>query len=166
MPRKHHSTGTKSRRQIVHARRRAAQTRNLMAVGAVLVVVLIAVVALTFNQGGNTAAAPTVQGAQEISVQEAYEKYQQGVFLLDVREQEEWDAFHIPDTTLIPLGELPDRLSELPRDQEIVVVCNSGNRSQAGRDILLEAGFTSVTSMEGGVTGWSDLGLPIEGTRP
>jgi rhodanese-related sulfurtransferase len=166
MPKKHYSTGTKSRREAIRARRRAAQVRNWTAIGAVLVIALIAIVAFAFNQSGNTTASPTTQGAQEISVQEAYEKYQQGVFLLDVREPEEWDNFHIPDTTLIPLGELPDRLSELPRDQEIVVVCNSGNRSQIGRDTLLEAGFTNVTSMKGGVTEWSNQGYPIEGTRP
>lgn len=167
MPRKHYPSGSKSRRELVRARRRAARVRNWMAIGAVLVVALIAIVAFAFKQGGSLTAVPTVQGAQEISVQQAYEYYQSGdYFFLDVREQEEWDNFHIPDTTLIPLGELPDRLAEVPTDKPIVVVCNSGNRSQTGRDMLLRAGFTNVTSMEGGVTAWSDLGYPIEGTRP
>ena len=52
------------------------------------------------------------------------------------------------------------RVDELPRDQEIVVVCRSGNRSQQGRAILLEAGFTQVTSMAGGVTQWRAAGHP------
>jgi rhodanese-related sulfurtransferase len=102
----------------------------------------------------------------EISVQDAYAKYQQGVFFLDVREQSEWDTFHIPNTTLIPLGELPNRLNELPRDQLIIVVCRSGHRSAQGRDILLNAGFTNVVSVAGGLTEWSNQGYPIDGTRP
>jgi len=167
MSKKHHSTGTRSRREAVRARRRAVQARRWSAIGAVLVIALIAIIAFAFKPDGGTEAAATVQGAQEISAQQAYEYYQTGdYFFLDVREQEEWDNFHIPGTTLIPLGELPDRLAEVPTDKPIVVVCNSGNRSQTGRDTLLQAGFTNVRSMEGGVTGWSDLGYPIEGTRP
>lgn len=166
MSRKKYSTGSRSRRQIARARRRAALTRRWSAIGAVAVIALIAIVALVFGRGESAPATPTVQGAREITVQAAYQKYQAGVFLLDVREQSEWDAFHIPNTTHIPLGELPDRLNELPRDEEIVVVCRSGNRSQEGRDILLRAGFSNVVSMSGGLKQWSALGYPIEGTRP
>jgi rhodanese-related sulfurtransferase len=62
--------------------------------------------------------------------------------------------------TLIPLGQLESRVSELPKDQPIVVVCRSGNRSQAGRDILLNAGFENVTSMASGMLQWRSMGLP------
>ena len=88
--------------------------------------------------------------------------YQQGVFLLDVRTQEEWDEFHAPNTTLIPLDQLGSRLSELPQDEPIVVVCRSGNRSQAGRDILLANGYEPATSMAGGLNAWREAGFPIE----
>jgi len=98
----------------------------------------------------------------EISVTEAYEMYQAGAFLLDVRDQEEWDEFHIPGTTLIPLEELESRLDEVPRDQDIVVVCRSGNQSCDGRDILQAAGLERVTSMDGGLSDWRDAGYPIE----
>jgi rhodanese-related sulfurtransferase len=101
-----------------------------------------------------------------ISVAEAYQKYQAGTFMLDVRTQEEWDEFHAPNTTHIPLDELEARVNELPKDQEIVVICRSGNRSQQGRDILLENGFTAVTSVEGGLKEWSAAGYPIKGSRP
>jgi rhodanese-related sulfurtransferase len=101
-----------------------------------------------------------------ISVAQAYEKYQKGVYFLDVRTQSEWDAVHIPKATLIPLDELPNRLSEVPKDQEIVVVCRSGNRSQKGRDILKQAGFTQVISMDGGVNAWKSAGYPVEGNSP
>ncbi|MEZ0396078.1 MAG: rhodanese-like domain-containing protein [Anaerolineales bacterium] len=102
----------------------------------------------------------------EISVEEAYQKYQQGVFFLDVRRLDEWETYHIPNTTLIPLEELPSRVSELPRDRQIVVVCRTGNRGAQARDYLLSVGFSTVTSMAGGVERWSALNYPIEGTRP
>jgi rhodanese-related sulfurtransferase len=139
--------------------------RNWYLLGALLVLVVIVVVAILLNKQGVGGASAT-QLTYVITVQDAYQKYQEGVFILDVREPSEWDEFHIPNTTLIPLGELPDRLDEVPQDQPIVVVCRSGNRSQSGRDILVNAGFQNVTSMSGGVTQWSNLGYPIEGTRP
>jgi rhodanese-related sulfurtransferase len=98
----------------------------------------------------------------EIGLEEAYQKYQAGAFVLDVRTPEEWEEFHAPNTTLIPLNELESRLDEVPRDREIVVVCRSGNRSQAGRDILRQAGFDSVTSLAGGLNAWRDAGYPVE----
>lgn len=97
---------------------------------------------------------------REVSVAEAAALRDQGAFVLDVREPDEWNAGHIPGATLIPLGELESRVDELPRDQQIVVVCRSGNRSQTGRDILLDAGFQDVTSMGGGMNDWTSQGLP------
>jgi len=99
----------------------------------------------------------------EISVAEANKLYPDGAFFLDVREVVEWEAGHVPDTTNIPLSELESRLSELPDDQDIVVICRSGNRSAEGRDILLDAGFKNVTSMAGGVSDWKDAGYPYDG---
>ena len=98
----------------------------------------------------------------EISIDEAHELYQESVFFLDVRTQEEWDDFHAPATTLIPLDQLESRLGELPEDEQIVVVCRSGNRSQTGRDIMLANGFEQVTSMDGGLNAWRAVGYPIE----
>ncbi|NSW54045.1 MAG: rhodanese-like domain-containing protein [Anaerolineae bacterium] len=85
-----------------------------------------------------------------------------GAFMLDVREPDEWQAGHIPGATLIPRGELEARLDELPTDRPIVVYCRSGNRSAVGRDILLDAGFLSVTSMAGGFNAWAQAGYETE----
>ena len=112
-----------------------------------------------FGGGGGAA---TTSLAPQISVNEAYSMYQNGAFVLDVRTDEEWNEFHAPNTTLIPLDQLAARVNEVPRDREIVVVCRSGNRSQQGRDILLNAGFENVTSMTGGLNEWRSLGYPIE----
>ena len=98
----------------------------------------------------------------EIPVAEAYQKYQEGAFILDVRTQEEWDEEHIPGAALIPLDELPYRINEVPADQEIIVICHSGNRSPAGRDILLDAGFERVTSSIGGIRSWAIMSYPLE----
>ncbi len=122
---------------------------------AVVIVAAAAFAVLQQNRPG-VAALPA-----EISVNQASQKREQGAFILDVREPSEWAQFHIPGATLIPLGDLPTRLSEVPADREVVVVCRSGNRSAQGRDILLNAGFTRVTSMAGGVTQWQAQGLPI-----
>ena len=100
--------------------------------------------------------------SREVNVDEAYQMYQTGVFVLDVRTQEEWDEYHAPNTTLIPLDQLQARLSEVPKDKEILVVCRSGNRSQQARDILLSAGY-NATSMAGGLKEWFAKGYPIEG---
>jgi rhodanese-related sulfurtransferase len=130
-----------------------------------IVLAVVALVIVLLVLWGNSRAGrnnPPAGLPPEISASEAYAKYQGGAFLLDVRTQEEWNDFHAPNTTLIPLDQLPSRLNELPRDKEIVVVCRSGNRSQQGRDILLNAGFQQVTSMQGGLNEWRASGYPVE----
>ena len=97
----------------------------------------------------------------EISVDEAHDMYQEGV-LLDVRTQEEWDDFHAPNSIHIPLDQLESRHTELPQNEQIAVICRSGNRSQAGRDMLLNNGFEAVTSVSGGLNAWRNAGYPIE----
>ncbi len=119
------------------------------------VVVLVLAGVLMAGQGGNSAGLPA-----EISVQQAYEKYQQGTLLLDVRTQPEWDEYHAPNAILIPLDELPNRLSELPKDAEIVVICRSGNRSAVATDILRQNGF-NATSVAGGMNAWRAAGYPV-----
>jgi rhodanese-related sulfurtransferase len=96
----------------------------------------------------------------EVAVDEASRLRDAGAFVLDVRQPEEWAAGHIPDATLIPLGELASRIAEVPADRQVVVVCRSGNRSAQGRDILLGAGHASVTSMAGGMNDWTAAGYP------
>jgi rhodanese-related sulfurtransferase len=126
--------------------------------------VLLGLIALALAASGcsqpTSAQEPTVEIMDEISVEQAYQKYEQGVFFLDVRTQEEWEEFHAPNSTHIPLDELEERVGELAKDQEIVVVCRSGNRSQDGRDILREAGFEPVSSMAGGLRDWKAAGYP------
>jgi len=132
-------------------RRPSVQIGILLAVA--LVIFLIA--SLGSESSSNAGGLPA-----SVSVDEAYQMYQDGTFVLDVRTPEEWNEFHAPNTTLIPLDELASRLDELPKDQPIVVVCRSGNRSQSGRDILLQAGF-NATSMTGGLNEWRSKGYTV-----
>jgi rhodanese-related sulfurtransferase len=109
---------------------------------------------------------PTDRGPTEITAAQAYGRYQRGAFFLDVREQEDWDAGHIPESVVIPLGELPARLDELPRDREIVVVCGLGVRSREGARILVEAGFSPVACLRDGLRAWEAAGYPVEQAVP
>jgi rhodanese-related sulfurtransferase len=123
---------------------------------------IVALVIFLILQFGARNANSTNSLPSTVSVNEAYTMYQNGAFILDVRTLEEWNEFHAPNTTLIPLDQLVSRLGEVPHDRQIVVVCRSGNRSQQGRDILLNAGFEQVTSMTGGLSEWRASGYPLE----
>ncbi len=82
-------------------------------------------------------------------------------YLLDVRQPEEYRDGHIPGASLIPLGELPRRANELPRDREILVVCHSGNRSGSATRHLLSAGY-KATNVAGGMIQWERAGFPVK----
>jgi sulfur-carrier protein adenylyltransferase/sulfurtransferase len=76
--------------------------------------------------------------------------------LLDVREPFEWDICHLDRAKLIPLGQLPSRMSELDSADEIVVHCKSGVRSAKAVRMLQEAGFAKLHNVEGGIAAWAD----------
>ena len=84
------------------------------------------------------------------------------VVLIDVREQWEYDAGHIPNVKLIPLGELPQRINEIPKDKFVVMTCRSGNRSNQATQFLRKRGFDNVHNMKGGILAWEKAGLPVE----
>lgn len=77
-------------------------------------------------------------------------------FVLDVREPHEYDICRIPNSKLVPLGELQTRIHELDRSQDIVVHCRSGVRSAKAVKFLREAGFEKVRNLKGGILAWSD----------
>lgn len=74
--------------------------------------------------------------------------------ILDVREPDEWAAGHIPGATWIPLGDLQRRLDELPKGQQIICVCRSGQRSAWATRLLAANGY-DASNMEGGMLHWS-----------
>lgn len=84
-------------------------------------------------------------------------------YLLDVREQDEWDAGHAPEAVHIPMRQLGDRAGEIPRDQEVFVICRSGARSAQVTVALNQAGWLAK-NVDGGMKGWAEAGRPMEGT--
>lgn len=91
----------------------------------------------------------------------------EGALLVDVRERPEVAqvAFDVPDIVVMPLSEFEQRFEELPRDRELVMVCQSGPRSLKATYFLMYQGYTRVANMEGGLVKWASKGFPIRGTR-
>lgn len=81
----------------------------------------------------------------------------ESLFILDVREPIEFAMSHLPDTLLIPMGQLPARVGEIAgrRDSEVVVLCHHGNRSRAVAGWLRKQGFQKVKNLEGGIDRWA-----------
>ncbi len=79
-----------------------------------------------------------------------------GVFILDVREPQEYQICAIPGSTLIPLGDLPSRLHELAGRGEMIVHCKSGARSAKAVKLLRDAGFAQAKNLRGGILRWID----------
>jgi len=75
--------------------------------------------------------------------------------LIDVRETFEFEEFNL-NGTLIPLGELPSRIDEIEhlKNEEIIVHCRSGKRSQTAQQFLLQMGFQNVRNLLGGILDW------------
>jgi len=78
------------------------------------------------------------------------------VFILDVREPNEYQICRIPGSVLIPLGELPRRYAELPKDKDIVAHCKMGGRSAKAQEFLQSVGFKRVKNLRGGILDWID----------
>jgi rhodanese-related sulfurtransferase len=130
---------------------------NLKLIIGLAAVVLVAVLAVILLNGpGKTTTLPST-----ISVTNAAERFAAGAFLLDVREQSEWNDAHIDGAVLVPLGQLSTRLSEIPADRDVLIICRSGNRSAQARDQLRAAGYPNTTSISGGMNAWINAGLPV-----
>lgn len=103
-------------------------------------------------------AASETEAMEQISPRELKDEIDRGedVFILDVREPHEFDICRIPGSTLIPLGQLPQRLSELDPTKNIVAHCKMGGRSAKAVAFLEKNGFPRVRNLAGGILAWSD----------
>jgi molybdopterin/thiamine biosynthesis adenylyltransferase/rhodanese-related sulfurtransferase len=104
------------------------------------------------------AAEAAEEAVPEISVVELQTKLaaREDFLLLDVREPYEYEIARIPGAKLIPLGELPSRMSELDSAQEIALHCKTGRRSAQALRALREAGFSKLTNVRGGIEAWAN----------
>ncbi len=91
--------------------------------------------------------------------------HRQAVTVLDVRSREEFDGpdGHLSGSLLIPLPELEERLTEIPAERPVLVVCHSGSRSALATQQLLKSGRQQVANLRGGLVRWADEGYPLAG---
>jgi len=83
--------------------------------------------------------------------------------LVDVREPAEWEIVRIPGAVLIPKGDLPSRLSDLPQNKPVVMYCKTGIRSAETLALLKNAGFKDALHVQGGVSAWA---VQVDKTAP
>lgn len=94
----------------------------------------------------------------QLSAREVSEKLKGGdghMILLDVREPYEREVAVIEPSLHIPMGEVPERLEEIPKDREVIVYCHSGSRSMMVAGFLANCGWKNVTNLSGGIDSWS-----------
>jgi len=98
-----------------------------------------------------------------ISLERAREEIEAGAELIDVREQHEWDEAHLEGATHVPQAQLADRIEGIvpERDKRIVLYCRTDNRSARQADVLRQMGYENVAVIKGGITAWSEAGLPV-----
>lgn len=108
-----------------------------------------------------------------VTVQEAKKMIEkEDVFLLDVRTPSEFNSSHIEGATLIPVTNsfgsslspdnlLEARVDEVPENKKILVYCRSGHRSTSASNILVNAGYSQVYNMVGGINAWTGAGYPV-----
>ncbi len=92
-----------------------------------------------------------------------------GAMMIDVREKDEVQAlaYDVKGIVNIPLSEFEFRLSEIPKDKDVIVACRSGHRSSQAAEMLAKNGFTKIYNMEGGMLLWKekDLGVIVNGQK-
>lgn len=109
----------------------------------------------------------TLDEAKQVCPTTTQRLVREGALLVDVREPNEVAvlAFNVPDVVNIPLLALEQRWSELPKDRDIVLVCENGSRSLKATYYLQFQGFTRVSNMEGGILKWMAKNFPVTGQR-
>ncbi len=96
-----------------------------------------------------------------VTVTELKKAMDDGAHVVDVREPNEYDAGHVPGAALMPLATVPIRHSELPRDQTIFLICQTGGRSFTAASWLAQQGY-DVRNVTGGTSDWVAHGFPVE----
>jgi molybdopterin/thiamine biosynthesis adenylyltransferase/rhodanese-related sulfurtransferase len=107
---------------------------------------------------GQETPAAAAAGVAEITVEELKARLDRGeaIYILDVRNPEEFQIGRIPGSVLLPLPQLGQRFAELPRDREMVVHCKSGMRSAKAIHFLRQQGFQRLKNLKGGILAWAE----------
>jgi len=96
----------------------------------------------------------------EVTVTDAARLAEEGAMLLDVREDDEWQAGHAPQAEHIPMSKLGQELDRLDQGRRVVAICRSGARSDRAATALRQRGYDAV-NVEGGMQAWAAAGLPV-----
>ena len=96
----------------------------------------------------------------EVTVTDATRLAAEGAMLLDVREDDEWQAGHAPQAEHIPMSVLGQELDRLDQARRIVAICRSGSRSERVATALRQRGYDAA-NVEGGMQAWAAAGLPV-----
>jgi rhodanese-related sulfurtransferase len=102
----------------------------------------------------------TEPSAVDIDPAEARRLLDSGAFLLDVREDDEWDAGHAPEAVHVAMGLVSERIDEIPKDGTVVCICRVGGRSGSVAGALAGAGY-DVRNVDGGMLAWELAGYPV-----
>jgi rhodanese-related sulfurtransferase len=161
---------TKSRTKRAQKQTNPLADRTVqLGIGAAILIAIIAVAALVMLGDDDSTNAAYIT----LDAPEAYARYTQSnnAIILDVRDLSEWQQIGIPaGAVTYSLNEQlrqslpPEDL--LPKDKEIFVICNSGNRSREASQILIDNGYEDVVNIDGGIISWINNGLPIEAYTP
>ncbi len=101
----------------------------------------------------------------EISATEAIRLVKAGRYLIDVREQDEWDRGHAAGAHFVPMSRLGELVDDIPKDRQVLVVCHSGGRSARVTRSLVTAGYDAV-NVAGGSSAWAAADGPLESDGP
>ena len=104
-----------------------------------------------------------LSGVEQADTLKATRLYNDDALVLDVREDKEFAAGHIPKAKHIPLGQLANRIKELEKfkGKPVLVTCRSGQRSTRACGMLKKAGFETVYTQAGGIIAWERANLPV-----
>ncbi len=110
-----------------------------------------------------TQSLPVFKSEKEtVSVKEAFELSKANALIIDVRDSDEIAelAYDVKDIKSIPVDNLENHLTEIPKDRQVIVACKSGTRSARAFDLFKTHGFNNIANMEGGMNAWYEAGLP------
>ena len=147
--------------RLLHSRR---------ALAALLMVGAMSVAFMTIAQAGEPAATATAPAAAAVAVapmsQEALLEHQSRhpdhLFVLDVRTSQEYAEGHVPGAVNVPHDQLASRLTEVPKDKDVVLYCKSGRRAGIAAAVLAANGYKRLSLLEGDMPAWSEKGRPVE----
>lgn len=133
---------------------------------ALISIVILVVMLTMYGCGGNDSKDQSNSGAsqggtvvnyKDITAEELKTMIaaNKNLIVVDVREQYEWDEGHLAGSVLIPIGEVQRRVSELPKEKAIAIVCLSGARSAQVANYLIELGYKEVYNLKDGISSWS-----------